>query len=218
MISLPASTVAFSFGSKPRIDREVTDFPLPDSPTSATVAFWGISKVMPLTASKVVCLSRRKLTRRLRTDSRGSLLIVSGSLFKLGIERVAQRIGEQTEGGDQERHGRARRRQLPPLAEDQLVLRLIEHRAPRHDVDRNAETEERQDHLGLDERHRENRKLDERDVTDIGENVHEDTARVRRADGVGRLHVFAPLVLQVLTANQPKSPGPAGQPQNQDDG
>jgi hypothetical protein len=64
----------FSFGRRPSIDKDVTDFPLPDSPTSATVAFLGMSKLIPRTASKIVSLSSRKLTRRLRTESSVSII------------------------------------------------------------------------------------------------------------------------------------------------
>src|SRR5436309_3231473 len=84
MISLPGSTLALSFGSKPSIDKDVTDFPLPDSPTNATVAFLGMSKLIPLTASKVVCSSRRKLTRRLRTERSGSIV----TLKVTGIQQL----------------------------------------------------------------------------------------------------------------------------------
>src|SRR5689334_5387385 len=167
MISLPGRTSAFSLGRRPRIESEVTDLPLPDSPTSATVALRGISKETPFTASKVVCLSSRKFTRRLRT-----LSSVSMSL-QLRIERVAQRVGEEAEGGDQHGHERARRGELPPFAEDQLVLRLIEHRSPRNHVDRDAEPEERQDHLGLDERNGIDRELNEHDVAHVREDVDE---------------------------------------------
>src|SRR5450755_2938525 len=102
MISLPGRTDAFSLGSRPRIESEVTDLPLPDSPTSATVELPGTSKLMPLTASKTVCLSRRKLTRRLRTERRDSIVLGDLSLglkaggrcasFQFGIECVAQGI------------------------------------------------------------------------------------------------------------------------------
>ena len=50
---LAGSTIEFSGGSRPRMASAVTDLPLPDSPTSATVAFLGMSKEMPLTASNV---------------------------------------------------------------------------------------------------------------------------------------------------------------------
>src|SRR5207237_6417816 len=116
-ISLPGRTVAFSLGSSPRIDSDVTDFPLPDSPTSASVALRGMSKEMPFTASKWVCLSSRKLTRRLRTESSGSMSL------QLRVERVAQRIGEQAEGRHQHRQERARRSELPTRAHHELGLR-----------------------------------------------------------------------------------------------
>ncbi len=46
------------------IAKEVTDLPLPDSPTKATVVFAGISKEIPLTVS-IYCLSSPlKLTRK----------------------------------------------------------------------------------------------------------------------------------------------------------
>src|ERR1700693_929226 len=112
MISLPTRTVAFSLGKRPRIESDVTDLPLPDSPTRATVALVGMSKLMPFTASKSVCLSRRKFTRRLRTESRvfiygGELSLCSGqdaalASFQLRIERVAQRVGEQAERGNEQ--------------------------------------------------------------------------------------------------------------------
>ena len=57
-IWLAGSTIEFSGGSRPRIASEVTDLPLPDSPTSATVEFLGMSKEMPLTASNVVVAGR----------------------------------------------------------------------------------------------------------------------------------------------------------------
>src|ERR1700687_5636221 len=228
MISLPRRTVAFSLGSKPRIESDVTDLPLPDSPTRATVEWVGMSKLMPFTASKAVCLSRRKLTRRLRTVRRVSILLwrsfarlkgrmPANALFQLRIERIAQRVGEQAERRDQQRHRRSRCRELPPLAQDQLVLRLVEHRSPGHDVDRDAETQEREDDFGFDERNHQYRKLYQHHVADIGKDVHEHPPRVRRADRVCRLDIFAALVLQVFAANQPEATGPSGEPENQDD-
>ena len=52
---LAGSTIEFSGGSRPSIASDVTDLPLPDSPTSATVLLRGMSNEMPLTASNVVC-------------------------------------------------------------------------------------------------------------------------------------------------------------------
>src|SRR6266542_4687072 len=107
-ISLPGRTLAFSLGRRPSIDSEVTDLPLPDSPTSATVAFFGMSKLIPLTASKVVSLSSRKLIRRLRTESSVSMASRHPvALLQFRIQRVAQGIGKEAERGDQNRHERS---------------------------------------------------------------------------------------------------------------
>src|SRR6266542_4198015 len=222
--SLAGSTIEFSGGSKPRIESAVTDLPLPDSPTSATVLLRSMSNEMPFTASNVWCLSRRNPTRRLRTRISGSVAAFLLSAIsspqpslELRIERVAQRVGEQTERGDEQRHRCTGGDELPPLAEDQLVLRLVQHRSPRHDVDRNAEAEERQDHFGLYERDDEDGKLHEHDVAHVREDVDEHPAPVRRADRIGRLHVLARLVLQVFAAHEPEHAGPAREPENQDD-
>src|SRR6478609_4291071 len=159
MISLPGSTVAFSFGSKPRIDSDVTDLPLPDSPTSATVEFVGMSKLMPLTASKVVSLSSRKLTRRLRIESSGAVIVFFRSQiaraagrswsFQFRVQCVAQSVGEQAERGHQQRHEGPGRRELPPFSEDQLVRRLVNHGPPRNAADGAAKAEKRKVPLEL---------------------------------------------------------------------
>src|SRR5438477_6769359 len=201
MISLPAVMAEFSLGSSPSIDSEVTDLPLPDSPTRATVAFLGMSKLMPFTASKLVFLSRRKLTRRLRTERSGSMgrgdpwrrfrmkcrcalrelsfratrgICFLGTAstnqiprhfvprddsaawpiagryascswaalsFQFRIQRVPQRIGEQAERRDQQGHRGSGRGELPPLAQNELVLGFVQHRSPRHDVDGHAESQ-----------------------------------------------------------------------------
>src|SRR5579864_7103473 len=147
--------IEFSGGRRPSIASDVTDLPDPDSPTSATVLSRGMSNEMPLTASNVELRSRRNDTRRLRTLISGSLmddpavLMIapcpsnSHASLEFRIERIAQRVGEERERGHQHRHRGAGGDQLPPLAEDQLVLRLVQHRAPRHDVDGYAEAQER---------------------------------------------------------------------------
>src|SRR5690349_15845983 len=135
MISLFGSTIEFSGGSKPRIASDVTDLPDPDSPTSASVLSLGMSNEMPFTASNVVCLSRRNETRRLRTLTNGSIscsLLRSAACaaFEFRIEGVAESVGEERECRHQYRHCRTGRGELPPFAEDQFVLRLVQHRAP----------------------------------------------------------------------------------------
>ena len=55
------------------IASDVTDLPQPDSPTTPTVWPGCTSKLMPLTATKGSSPWRRKVTRRSRTDSSGSV-------------------------------------------------------------------------------------------------------------------------------------------------
>src|SRR5260221_9110665 len=189
--------IVFSGGKGPRIASAVTDLPEPDSPTSAIVAFFGMSNEMPFTASNVWCLSRRNVTRRSRMRTSGSRAISAESIsvppgrlkeltrplwgqraqrawgsfhvspagppqgtdcapsggserserggrssvacpaLEFRVEGVAQRIGEEAEGRHERGHRDGRGDQLPPLAEDQVVLRLIQHRAPRYAIDRN---------------------------------------------------------------------------------
>src|SRR6476620_3761269 len=214
--SLAGSMIEFSGGSSPSVASDVTDLPDPDSPTSATVLSRGMSNEIPLTASNVVWRSRRNEMRRLRTLTSGSpvnlVLLMRPSFvgwsrisvrsiawarscsepsLELWIQCVAQRVGEQRERRDERRHRDRRGDELPPFAEDQLVLRFVQHRAPRHDVDGHAEAEERKDHFGLDERDDEDRQLDEHDVRDVREDVDEHSPAVGGADRIGRLHVFA---------------------------
>src|SRR6476660_487852 len=215
--SLAGSMIEFSGGSSPSIASDVTDLPDPDSPTSATVLSRGMSNEMPFTASNVVWRSRRNEIRRLRTLTSGSpvnfVLLMRPSIdvdcsrtsagsnawmrscsepsLELRVERVAQRVGEQRERSDERGHRARRGDELPPFAEDQLVLCLVQHRAPRHDIDGNAEAEKRQDHFGLDERDDEDRQLHEHDVRDVRENVEEHPPAVGRADRIRGLHVLA---------------------------
>ena len=66
---LSGATIAFS-GSNLTIDIALTLLPDPDSPTSATVEFSGMSKLTPRTASAMRCLPSRNDTRRSRTETR----------------------------------------------------------------------------------------------------------------------------------------------------
>src|SRR5665213_3896931 len=136
MIWLLRSTIEFSGGNRPRIASDVTLLPDPDSPTSATVLLRGMSNEIFLTASNVCVLSRRNLIDRSRTLTSGSWLVsvafmsMSRLSLQFRIERITQRVGEEAERRHQRGHRHRGRDQLPPLAEDQLVLCLVEHRAP----------------------------------------------------------------------------------------
>src|SRR4029079_19480646 len=134
-------------GSRFSTDIALTLLPEPDSPTRATVVFSGMSNEMPLTASA-------RTPRPMRNETLRSWIDSSIGLFQspeLGVERVAGGVGHQRERRHEHGHERGGGDELLPVAEDQLALRLGEHRAPAHLVDRHAEAEVRQDHLGLDE-------------------------------------------------------------------
>ena len=124
-------------GRRLRIDIAVTLLPEPDSPTRATVVFSGTSKLTPLTASTrlhdaVLACRGESDTRRSRDREQrhagfagahssprsfGSSASRSASVMsENAVTKTAMKIG--------------RRGQLPPVAEDQLALRLGEHRAP----------------------------------------------------------------------------------------
>ena len=197
----------------------VTDLPLPDSPTSATVRV--------AAGCRTTCPSPPRTCRRSSGSDRRSRTLTSGSRvhachasapLQLRIERVAQRVGEQAEGGDQHRHRAPSRRRAA------TTCRGSARSAPRSawcpTTRRRRGTpkpRKRQDHLGLDEQH--DVQVDSCTSTTwltFGKMCDEHAARVRRADRVGGLHVFARLVLQVFGADQPEDAGPAGEPEDQD--
>src|ERR1700712_4814951 len=161
---------AFS-GSRLRIDIAVTLLPEPDSPTSATVVFSGTSKLTPFTASNRLTtpstLPRRNATRRSLIDS--SIWLFQSA--QLRIERIAQRVGHQRERRHEHRHEDRRGGQLPPVAEDQLALRLRQHRSPRHLIDADTQPEVRQDDFRLDEAHDQDRQLHENHMADVRQDV-----------------------------------------------
>ena len=66
-ILLSAEIRLCSGGNKPIVARDVTDLPLPDSPTKATVVCAGISNDIPFTISVYCLFSPLKLTLRFST-------------------------------------------------------------------------------------------------------------------------------------------------------
>src|SRR5712691_6811790 len=78
--------------SRPRIAREVTLFPQPDSPTIPSVSPGSMSKVMPLTACTV---PRRVQKRTCRSSTERSAALATGP--ELRIERLAQPVTDQVE-------------------------------------------------------------------------------------------------------------------------
>src|SRR5713101_3947661 len=120
-IWLLGGTIEFSLGSRPRIARAVTDLPLPDSPTSATVLFTGMSKLMPLTAWEMVVLSRRKSTFRSRIPIRMSELFTEGcrSIASLSGDLLEKRLGRRIAAQKLPHHFRGGL--LPAVGENQLA-------------------------------------------------------------------------------------------------
>ena len=110
----------------------LTDFPLPDSPTSATVLFAGTTNEIPLTASKKVFLPVLNETRKLSTSRRGTgfVPLMRPPCFSFGSSASRKPSVNNDSAVTRTRHGSSHRRQLPPLPENQFVLRLIEHAAP----------------------------------------------------------------------------------------
>ena len=71
IILLDAAMLEVSGGNKPITASELTDLPLPDSPTKATVVLRGMLKEIPLTVSTLSFLLIRKDTRKFSTTNKG---------------------------------------------------------------------------------------------------------------------------------------------------
>src|ERR1700754_4210417 len=102
---LPDGCDAAGYGSNFRIDNALTDFPEPDSPTSATHSPRLISKETRLTAIDVP-LCWWKATERSRTASKGWLMAsIAGLPERLArIERVAHRLADEDQERQHDRH------------------------------------------------------------------------------------------------------------------
>src|SRR5450759_2228097 len=150
----------------------LTLLPLPDSPTSATVLVEGMSKLTPFTASTVSVLLMRKDTQRSWTLINVFMVLVPG-LAQFWVQRVAQGIGQQRERRDERGHEGGSGHQLPPFAKYQLGLGFCQHGAPADHVNRNPQTQERQNHLGLDEPNNVKAQLHQHHMADVGQDVGE---------------------------------------------
>ena len=204
-------------GSRLRIDIAVTLLPEPDSPTSATVRVLGHLEAHAdaRRGRPPRCAARRRLRgpggRRRAGRGWPAACVAHSSPRSFGSSASRSASVMQREGGDEDRHEERRRGELPPVAEDQLALRLGEHRAPRHVVDADAEAEVRQDHLELDEADHEQRHAHQDHVADVRQDVAEHARRGRRADRLRGAHVVARRVLDELGAHQAIDAGPADQ-------
>src|SRR5919197_5420274 len=98
------------------IDKAEAVLPEPDSPTRATVSRLPMVNETPLTAWLTVS-PERKSTDKLRTSTRGSLLIASSSPVRLArIEGVAHGLADEDQqaeqSGEREEGGEAEPRRL----------------------------------------------------------------------------------------------------------
>src|SRR6478672_6365966 len=138
---------------RPMIARPVTDFPAPDSPTTPRTSPLAMSKEIPSMARSRL---RRvtNSTRRLRTESTGSVMRLVRKLRRFSsefrIERVAQPVAEQVDRQDQSGQRNAGEGHDPPFAGEQIIVADPDQRAERGHGVGHAGSEKRQRRLGED--------------------------------------------------------------------
>lgn len=109
----------------------------------------------------------------------------------LGVQRIAQGIGEQGKRRHKDGHHARRRQELPPDAQDQLGLRLRQHRAPADHVNGHAQPQERQNHFGFDEADHMQTELNQNHMADIGQNVYEQAREMAGANRFSSADIVA---------------------------
>src|SRR5438128_2579720 len=105
------------------------------------------------------------------------------------IEHIAQRVAEHVEPEDGQRDRHPGPHGHPRRAEHVRAARAREHRAPRREGRRHAETEERERRLRQDCGAEPDRRQDDDRRHDVGQDVAGDDARVAAAERAGRLDV-----------------------------
>src|SRR5580704_2469011 len=210
---LPVGCDAVGYGSSLRIDSALTDFPEPDSPTSATHSAGLISNEMRSTATEVP-LCWWKATERSRTESSGWLMASMRFLPErlARIEGVAYGLADEDQerehDGDREEAGETEPRRL------HVCLRLGQQFAERRRARRQAEAQEiergQRHHRGRDderqERHGRHHRVRQK-VTD-----HDDL--VGDAERARRLDVFEIPPAQEFRAHEADQRYPGKQEQN----
>src|SRR5438093_8265719 len=116
-ITSPPTMRPGGLGISRMIDRLVTDFPDPDSPTMPSVSPRCRSKLTPSTA-RTVFSSSAKYVRRFLTES--SITRAASPLPHLRIERVAQAIAEEIEREERDGHRHTGTNELPGKQRDVL--------------------------------------------------------------------------------------------------
>src|SRR3954468_20802941 len=156
-------------GMRRMIDRFVTDFPEPDSPTIPSVSPRATSKLTPSTA-RTVLSSSEKYVRSSFTDRRGAAAIRTSALPHLGIERIAQAIAEKIQREQRNRHRDSRTDQLPREQRD--VLNAVRRQAaPRRERRLHSEPQKRQEGLEQHDRRNRQRRIDDHRPERVGHEV-----------------------------------------------
>ena len=102
-------------GRSPITARALTDLPLPDSPTKARVV--SLRRLKP-TLSTARTDGREALTKSTVSCSTESKVVMAGLLLHdFGVQRIAQGVGEQGQGGHKKGHSQRGAQQLPPYAD-----------------------------------------------------------------------------------------------------
>ena len=124
-----------------------------------------ITMIVPWAAGGAIGVGR---TAKASNDGYTILLTPGGSApevrvrvnnLLVGTFLPTERLIVRGLAGNEQGHGRGRCSELPPVADQQLALRLVQHAAPGDGVHTHAEAEKAQDHLGFDEEHNVQRQL-----------------------------------------------------------
>src|SRR5262245_25150812 len=138
--------------------------PDPDSPTMPKTSPRCTSKPTPSTARTQPVSSLNSMVRS-RTASSGSALV--------GVEGIAQAIGDEVEAEERRGQEGARQQQDPDIG---LELRraLVDQRAPARRRRLHAEAEEAEERFGDDDFQHQQARIDDHDVEGIGDDVAQD--------------------------------------------
>ena len=169
---------------------------------------------MPFTASKRRAPRGRggRRRRRSRIESSRCLAVRTSVICSFGSSASRSAVGQERERGHEDRHGRRRGgtscHQLPRISSLCASASIVPQETwstgtPKPEV--------RQDHLGLDEAHDEQRQLHQDTWLTLGRMWRNMRDRFDGADRLGGAHVLAVRVLDELGAHQAVDAGPAGQ-------
>src|SRR5262245_6693266 len=137
-------------GTSFRIESAETLFPLPDSPTTASVSPGLTSNDTPSTA-RTTPASVVKYVFRFSSRRRGAVMLRAAAGYPARIERVAQSVAEKVERHHRREDRCAGNEQQPGEAGERAnAAGLVQHVAPRGTRLLHTDPEKRQHHLAED--------------------------------------------------------------------